>query len=533
MHRSSARLAWLSSVVGVAAAGSALPACMSVPEGAFHDLSGQPAQESRLEVADYSGAPAEPMAAPRWPRLRAVLPGRLPREDDLAWLFRGPSDSELLADLERAPVLASHRERAVPSTLAFTGEGLELMPVEPLEPGAHVFVIAAWALDQPAPLALDIVVSGDLESGARLAAAWPADGSISVGTDLPLAWVAFDGQVHGVEDAIWLEGPDGYAIDARIERAACEALAIGARASTCVTIAPRGLLAPLAEHRVVIGSEARDAHGAPIGPLDVVFRTGTGPDAHAPRPAARACASDEHAFELGCMLISDRSIALRVAASEPFALRAVAGERSWAAIAPAAEVAVLIDELEPGERLELDLELKDSTGNALRHRASLATHADLATLSITEVLADPIGAEPEQELVELWNFGQTQVRLDGIALSDQASEPGAMLSSDLALDPDARVLLVADAFDPAAGGDVAIPPGTPLVRVGKALGRAGLANRGEPLFLRDGMGRRLSAAPALPAPSAGICIARVGDDPRDGSSSAFAADERVRCTPGS
>jgi hypothetical protein len=533
MHRSCARFAWLLRVLWVAAV--PLPSgCVSVPEGAFGR---PPVAETRLEVADYAGNPAQRLDAPRWPRLRAVLPESVTRADDVAWLFRGPSDEELLGDLERSPLLAAHRERAVPCSLAFSsadsGQSLELMPLAPLDPGEHVFAIAAWALDQPTPLTLELVVSGGLESGARMAAAWPADGSISVGTDLPLAWVAFDGEVRGADQAVWLEGPDGYAVDAEVAIGDCDALAIGALASSCITLAPRGLLAPLAEHRIVIGSEARDAHGAPIGPADVVFRTGAGPDARAPEPAPRACAIDEVAFELGCALISDRSIALRIAASEPFALRATAGDRSWNAIAPSAEVALAIDALEPGELLELDLELKDSTGNALRLRESFGTYPDLATLSITEVLADPLGEEPEQELVELWNFGQTPVPLDGISLSDQPSELGVALSSALLLDPDARVLLVADGFDASASDDVAIPAGVPLVRAGKALGRAGLANRGEPLFLRDRMGRRLSAAPALPAPSAGTCIARISDDPRDGTLSSFAANEETGCTPGS
>lgn len=514
--------------IGLIAALMAAAGCVSVPEGALE----QPAAGSaRLTITDYAGAPADPLHAPRVPRLRATLP-EAPADDEVAWLFRGPADPELLGDLERAPLLAGQRERVVPCAIAFDREGLELLPHAPLAAGEHTFAIAAWALDRDAPLVLDVVVSDQPDSGAALTETWPADGSISVGTDLPQAWIAFDGELRGAERGTWLEGPDGLAIDTETRAGPCEALGIAARAQTCVTLAPRAWLAPLAAHRIVVGAETHDAHGAPIGPLTIAFRTGSGPDSVAPEPLPRPCMIDETPFDLGCALISDRSIALRIALSEPFALTATAGDRRWSALAPSSETAFVIDALEPGEAFEVSFELSDSTGNALQHAERFQTYADLPALSITEVLANPLGSEPQQERVELWNFGDVPVALAGVQLSDQIAEAGAPLATDVVLDPGARVLLVADAFDASDGSDVPIPPGTPLIRAGKSLGTSGLANRGEALFLRDAAGRRLSAAPGIPAPSAGTCIARVSEDPRDGSASAFAADETARCTPG-
>jgi hypothetical protein len=507
---------------------AAAAGCVSVPEGAF-DRKEQGRAE--LTVADYAGQPVDPLDAPRMPRLRAAL-AESPDEDDIAWLFRGPADSELLGDLERAPLLSAQRERAVPCALSFTHHGLELLPHAALAPGEYVFAVAAWAIDRDAPLALDIVVSAGPGGGASMIAAWPADGSISVGTDLPSAWLAFDGELENATHGVWLEGPDGLAIDAEVHAGSCEALGIAVNAATCVALAPHSWLAPLSAHRLVVGSATRDAHDAPVGPLSVSFRTGSGPDARAPAPAAIGCAIDETPFELGCALISDRSIALRIAASEPFAIDVEAGERRWSALAPSAETALAIDALPPGAALDVSFELKDSTGNTLQHSERFETYEDLPALSITEVLANPLGPEPQQERVELWNFGDAPIALAGMQLSDQVAEPGVALATPVVLDPGARVLLVADAFDASDGSDVPIPPGTPLIRVGKAIGSAGLANRGEPLFLRDAQGRRVSAAPSTPAPSAGTCIARISEDPRDGSASAFAADEATRCTPG-
>jgi hypothetical protein len=73
-----------------------------------------------------------------------------------------------------------------------------------------------------------------------------------------------------------------------------------------------------------------------------------------------------------------------------------------------------------------------------------------------------------------------------------------------------------------------IAPGTRLVRVGASLTKAGLANAGEPLFLRDADQHRLSAAPARAAAS-GRCLQRRGSDPRSGRVEDFV---EAPCTPG-
>jgi hypothetical protein len=269
-----------------------------------------------------------------------------------------------------------------------------------------------------------------------------------------------------------------------------------------------------------------------VGPFSAEFRTASGPDAIPPAPSARPCAIDEEAFELGCALISDRWVALTLRASEPFVATLTVAGLVHSAIAPSGETQLSLPSLTPGSEITVELELRDSTGNSLTRSETFRTHADLPTLSITETRSDPLGPEPSQELVELWNFGDRPVPLAGMLLSDQADELGTPLVTEAQVDPGARVLLVADSFDASDPKDVAVPPGTPLVRVGKSLGNAGLANRGEPLFLRDAQGRRISAAPSSPQPVAGVCSVRVASDPRDGSQGSFALDADQSCTPG-
>jgi hypothetical protein len=60
--------------------------------------------------------------------------------------------------------------------------------------------------------------------------------------------------------------------------------------------------------------------------------------------------------------------------------------------------------------------------------------------------------------------------------------------------PGEHVLLVGDAFDPDAAG---VLPGATLIRVGRTIVSSGITNRGEALYLRDAMQRRLAFVPAM------------------------------------
>ena len=88
---------------------------------------------------------------------------------------------------------------------------------------------------------------------------------------------------------------------------------------------------------------------------------------------------------------------------------------------------------------------------------------------------------------------------------------------------------MANSYNPDSGLDPAPAPGVQLIRVGESLAKSGLANRGEPLFLRDMQYHRLSASPALKV-EPGQCVVRLPQTaPRLGDASNFAAGP---CTPG-
>jgi hypothetical protein len=156
----------------------------------------------------------------------------------------------------------------------------------------------------------------------------------------------------------------------------------------------------------------------------------------------------------------------------------------------------------------------------------IATTEPLAPLTITEICADAEGPEPAQEWVEIANVGDAAVSLEGLAISDRDDLAGTPLGSTRVLVPGARVILVGEGFDPDLAG---APPGAPLVTVGRTIVASGLANGGEPLYLRDAQGHRLAHVPALAGEEGRCVVRRDGGEPRADAITEFHYDA---CTPG-
>jgi len=120
----------------------------------------------------------------------------------------------------------------------------------------------------------------------------------------------------------------------------------------------------------------------------------------------------------------------------------------------------------------------------------------LPPLGIAEVLANPRGAEPRQEFVELADPrpGGAPAEWRGLFLADApwpdvatavgaGEDPPGDAVPEFTLAPGERALIVASGYDPAAGEDPPPAPGTALLRVDASLGAGGLKNAGEPLTL--------------------------------------------------
>jgi hypothetical protein len=418
--------------------------------------------------------------------------------------------------------------------------GATLAPEAALDPDTdYTLALAGWAQDrygdriddEGAPSLYPLHTTAGPDGGARVVASWPADGATGVGTNLDAVVVAFDGTVQNGEHGVWLQGPDDLAVAAHVAAGECAAIAPEQAYAFCVRVEPTQRLAPNAAYTLVVGAAAIDLHGAPVGPWRAQFRSGSGGDPNPPRLVSPACAIDEQAIALGCALIDDASVALHVVADEPVSMRLRAGEMQATALAPTGDALLQLRGLPPDRAIALELALTDSSGNTTELTADARTLPPLPTLSISELRADPLGPEPQQEFVELWNYGEHAIDLDGFTLSDKRDDPGQALPA-ARVEPHARVLLVADAFDPAEPRDVQPPPGATLIRTGKSLATSGLSNNGEALFLRDALGQRVSAAPASPRPRSGVCNVRISDDMRDGSDGSFDYAASAGCTPG-
>lgn len=169
----------------------------------------------------------------------------------------------------------------------------------------------------------------------------------------------------------------------------------------------------------------------------------------------------------------------------------------------------------------------DPSGRVLE--ADIAIQAAYARphVVLNEVLANPAGAEPSQEWVELYNDGSESMSLAGFLLEDAG---GRTLLPDVSLGAGRFALIVPEAFVADDGADPPPPPDTVLLRV-PALGRAGLSNEGEMLTLRAPTGIVVSTFPALKTKN-GVSTARVAPDAPDADTASFVSSPNGTSTPG-
>lgn len=534
--------AWFACHIAAALTAAVSPGCIA-DERLDADRADAGSREPSLSVYDWSGVetPLERMA--RKPSIEIDVGVRVDGSNEPAMLLSGAMDQELLEDLGQAPLRSANRQRVVDCAVHYLDTQIIVVPRPTLEPGSvYTLALAGWArtaagdkLDREgASFHRELVVSDAPDAGARPADSWPADGTAGVGPNLSFAALRFDGEIQGEQEGVWLQDPSGYAVPARVRREPCDA--VGWESGTCLRIDPEQWLAASARYRIVVGSELRDAPGSPLGPWSAAFITAAGVDREPPLSRPRNCAVDELETEAGCALVDDNRIRLRLGVNEPAIVRLSTpgreGGPQTSRVAYRGEAELGIADLEPDTPITIEVSARDAAANESSWSLRLRTEADLPLVSITEVRADPRGPEPYQEFIEITNRGETPVDLQGFSLSDDALETGDTIEGSAIAHPGASVLLVADEFDPAEPRDDPVPPGVALVRMGASLAASGLSNSGEPLFLRDPAGRRVSAAPPSPRPRPGICLVRVTADMRDGSEGSFDYDGQGRCTPG-
>lgn len=172
-------------------------------------------------------------------------------------------------------------------------------------------------------------------------------------------------------------------------------------------------------------------------------------------------------------------------------------------------------------------------GDEIAFAVEFHTAAARARWVLNEVLANPLGAEPAQEWVELVNASAAPASLSGLLLSDAG---GQVLLPDAVVEPGEHVVLVSEAFSDSLQGqgqgqDVPFEPSVRLVRLPQ-LGKSGLSNSGEPLELRSADGGVLSRFPALPSKHAGVSLARRSLDSPDDDVAEFGEHADPGASPG-
>jgi hypothetical protein len=452
-------------------------------------------------------------------------------------LFSGSLDATLQADLERSPLTSLDRARLIDCATSAAGGATQLSPMGELQRAAeYTLALPSAALPSALRAALGgawtqpLHVADSVEAGASVRAMWPEPDSQNVPCQLREVLLSLDGSADFDPDSAWLEDDVGQAFPAELREVGCRA--IDSDGDACLALAPGKTLAPGTHYTVRTGRSLRDAQGASLEPYTRSFTTSPDPAAADSGWQTPACAIDETALPVGCALLGEDRITLRSQVSGTTRVVISLGSRELAQLPVSDAVELTFDRLGADTAYQFEVTRIDALERAVVTSFELSTTPPLATLSISEVRADPLGREPAQEYVELLNFGAQPLPLAGIALSSVASELGQAVQDSRLLPAGARALLVADSFDPNDPADPAPAPGTLLVHVGNALAGNGLPNRGAPLYLRDAANHRLSGAPNLPVPRPGVCSVRVAADPRSQAPGSFAYDPNGTCTPG-
>ncbi|MGC4066467.1 MAG: lamin tail domain-containing protein [Polyangiaceae bacterium] len=147
---------------------------------------------------------------------------------------------------------------------------------------------------------------------------------------------------------------------------------------------------------------------------------------------------------------------------------------------------------------------------------------------INEVLANPYGAEPTEEWVELFNAGSATAELYGWKLADSG---GQVELPALVLEPGAFVVLANEGFLGGQSGDVSPSEGSTIIRL-PYLAKSGLSNAGEALRLIDESGGIRSSFPAVAASRAGVSIARESPSTLDDDAKGFLSHAAPGASPG-
>jgi Lamin Tail Domain len=216
--------------------------------------------------------------------------------------------------------------------------------------------------------------------------------------------------------------------------------------------------------------------------------------------ATPACANGE-AFVVGCARVADDRIEIQ--GPTQASLWVVTGDAQGALwLEPGGRG--VIPGLPPNRAVELQVTVYADVSASVSASYRLQTATAQPHVVITEVMANPIGTEPAQEWVEIYNDGTARVDLGGWSFGDSERE---QLLPAVLLEPGAYLVLVNETFDESAAPEIVPDANVPLLRLSE-LAKGGISNAGEVLHLSDKLGMVSSRFPSMPAKAAGTSVAR-------------------------
>jgi lamin tail-like protein len=448
------------------------------PDLAADPCAAKPATVGPIEVSAEPAAALDALPPVVWLRVRAVSGGAL--DPTAVYLVEGEVGPAHLGQIARDEISKALRERIVPAIVWPDGDEVVVAPTRALVPGAHAIAMGA------PKAAVELQVAAE-DPVPLLALSWPPGGA-SAG-DLAAVWCG--AALPPIATPILLE-PLGIGATVR------NGTQPGSGALGCVHLEATG---EVPEGSAVVAPPLlADAEGAVLArPEPAALRT----DAEAAPVVSLACEAGEERIGPGCASVADDRILLRT--PDAPLLWTFADGVQLDLVAPSAGDALLVWPLPPAADLLLSVGFVDLAGAASALEVPIHTLAPMAHVIVNEVLANPLGPEPAQEWVELYNDGLAPADLAGWILADVAGES---LLPEVILGPGAFAVVVNEDYDASGEYDAAPAPDALVITV-PAIGKNGLANDGEPLKLVDAGGVVVSRFPPLPKPKAGKSVARV------------------------
>ncbi|NUO51362.1 MAG: lamin tail domain-containing protein [Polyangiaceae bacterium] len=435
-----------------------------------------------IEIEVVPPAPSDAVAPVSHFRLRsAARAGARPDAVALVVGEVGPRHVEQIAEGDPSDALS---ERIVPASVIPIEDDIWIVPHVMLERGERYDAVVG-----DTETTFPIVV--DSEAEAPFERLWPPP-------DLPVAQASLfycgpdEVSFEPEEDALFPDGPRGVWSPGTPSGAGRRCL----RFDPAAAMMSGTWLAPpsVAGHAVAPGPVT-------IGEMNTI--------------RALSCAGHEVVFGPGCAAVEDDRLTLR--APESPMLWVVSGGGLDLVFATEPGESRIVKGLPPSSSITLTVEVLYASGVWSIGPATVFTKQVRPHFVINEAYANPIGAEPDQEWIEIVNDGSVGGDLEGYVIEDIG---GPTVLPAAFVGPGAMAVVVNETFSADGEYDAAPAPDAVIVRVEK-LGKNGLSNSGEPLKLTRPDGTVISRFPAVPKPKPGASVARVTPEAPDGVESSF------------